>query len=157
MDLGGVVWAESLAVGANPLLGRGLTVDLVELFLRWSGLVGGTRSGRGEDVTANEAEVFGEFSDFSVGNEEGEENSEVLGGWRSALSSDFGKAELTSVGVRLGILLADGNDAALLGVAHVGLNGSPESVLEELIGVLLVYNCSKGLEDVPETQHRPYR
>ena len=80
LQLGGLVGAESLAVGTDPLLGRSLLVDLVELFLSGTSLVGGLGGTGGKDVTANKAEILGEFSDLRVGDEEGEEDTEVSGG-----------------------------------------------------------------------------
>jgi len=80
-DVGRVLRAELLTIGADPLLGRGLLVDLVELVLVGSCLVGGLGGGGCEDVSSDEAEVIEDLSELGVGNEEGNEHSQVRGGW----------------------------------------------------------------------------
>lgn len=59
-------------------------VNLVELFLSGTSLVDSLGGALSEDVATDETEVLGELADFRVGNEEGEENTEVCSGYGSA-------------------------------------------------------------------------
>jgi hypothetical protein len=56
----------------------------------------------------------------------------------------------TLVNVLLGIILGDGSDTRLLGSGAITVVGSVDGVLEELVGVLLDYHHSCGLDDISE-------
>ena len=64
LKLGGLVLADSLAVGADPFTGGGFLVDLVEVALVGSGLVGSSFGSGGEEVSRDEAEVGEKLSSF---------------------------------------------------------------------------------------------
>ena len=81
-DVRGLLRTKLLTVGTDPLLGWSLLVDLVELFLGRSSLVSGFGSGGSEDVSSNDTEVAEKFSEFRVGDKEGDQHSEVSSGCR---------------------------------------------------------------------------
>ena len=79
LELGSVLSTELLAIGSDPLFGRSLLVNLIELVLIRSSLVGCLGSGRSEDVSANDTKVIQKLSEFRVGDEESDEYAEVSG------------------------------------------------------------------------------
>ena len=75
--------AELLSIGTDPLFGRSFLVDLVEFLLIGSSLVCGFAGGGREEVTSDDTKVAEEFAEFRVGDEEGDEHSQVGSGWKS--------------------------------------------------------------------------
>lgn len=79
-DIRGLLCTELLSIGTDPLLGWGFLVDLVELVLLRSRLVGSLGGGSSKDVSANESEIVQDLSEFRVGDEKSNQHSEVSGG-----------------------------------------------------------------------------
>lgn len=79
LEDGSLAGADGLAVLGDPLVGRGLLVDLVELLLAGSGLLSRVGGNGGEKVSTDESEVGDDLSHLGVGEDEGEERSEVDG------------------------------------------------------------------------------
>lgn len=79
-DVGSLLCTELLTIGTDPLLGRSLLVDLVELVLLGSGLVGGFGSGSSEDVSSNKSKIAQDLSELGVGDEKSDQDSKVGSG-----------------------------------------------------------------------------
>lgn len=77
---GRLVRADSAPALGDELVLRGGLVDLPELVFGRGDLVGGLGGADGEEVAADEGEVGQEFTDFGVGEDEGEEGAKVLDG-----------------------------------------------------------------------------
>ena len=105
------------------------------MLLIWTCLVGNLAGGTSEDVTANDGEVREQLAHFGVGEDEGEEGAEMLYGL---------------LAVVLCLLLVDWDDLVrvLLCTADVNIAGVPDEVLEEFIGVLLLDDETRGVDDV---------
>lgn len=130
-----LVGADLLAILGHPLVGRRLLVDLVELAVTGTNLVGRLGCDGTEHALADRAQVLDNLAELGIGQEESQEDSKVL-------------ARL--VCVVLGLAFGDGDDVVLLGARGVTSVRSIDSVLEELVGVLLDHHGAHGLDDVPE-------
>lgn len=118
LDVWSLVGTKPLTVGTDPLMRRRFLVNGVEFFLRGSRFVGSLSRGGSEDISANDAKIFQKFSGFRVGEEEGNENTNVGSGCKINVGrvpkQKRKHSLLTSFAILLGLFIADGNDTILL-------------------------------------------